>query len=344
MIINYKTLRGKNTFFVLCTSVAANALTSAILALLVLLGLIQSKFMMTIWVVIAFLITSAILGTIFASLMSKQLIKPLDELSRATQAVAKGDFSVRIDEPTNVQAINVLLNDFNKMAKELGSIEMFRSDFINNFSHEFKTPIVSICGFARQLEKGGLTEDEQKNYAHIIATNAEHLASMASSVLLMTKLENQEIVEGKEKYSLDNQIRDCILTMQNEWESKKIEFKVELDEVKFFGNKEIIGHIWANLIGNAIKFTPENGEIAIRMSENNNVVSVYVEDNGIGMSKEVLEHIFDKFYQGDKSHKTSGNGLGLPLTKRIVALCGGDISAQSTEGKGSIFRVDLPNY
>lgn len=343
MLNNYKTLRGKNTFFVLCTIVSANLLASVILALLIFLGIIQSKFMMTVWVPIAFLITSGILGTIFASFMSKQLIKPLDKLSQATQAVAKGDFSVRINEETNVQAINSLLNDFNKMSTELGSIEMFRSDFINNFSHEFKTPIVSICGFARQLEKGGLTEDEQKMYAHIIATNAEHLASMASSVLLMTKLDNQEIIEGKEQYSLDDQIRDCILTMQNEWESKNITLSVELDEVKFFGNKEMVRHIWSNLIGNAIKFTPENGEIAIRMNEENGVICLSVKDNGIGMSKEVLEHIFDKFYQGDKSHKTLGNGLGLPLTKRIVTLCGGDISAESKESKGSIFKVYLPN-
>ena len=343
MINSYKTLRGKNTFFALCTIVSANALTAAILSLLIFLGIIQSRFMMTFWVPIAFLITSAILGTVFASLMSKQLIKPLDKLSQATQAVAKGDFSIRIDEETNVQAVNSLLNDFNKMATELGSIEMFRSDFINNFSHEFKTPIVSICGFARQLEKGGLTEDEQKTYAHIIAKNAEHLASMASSVLLMTKLDNQEIIEGKEKYSLDDQIRDCILTMQNEWESKNIELSVELDEVEYFGNKEIVSHIWSNLIGNAIKFTPENGKIAIRMSEKNNVVSVEIEDNGIGMSKEVLEHIFDKFYQGDKSHKTFGNGLGLPLTRRIVTLCGGDIAVQSEENNGSVFKVYLPN-
>lgn len=343
MLNNYKTLRGKNTFFVLCIITCANIITSIIIALLIFLGLVQSRFMMTIWLPIAFLITSSILGTIFASFMSKQIIKPLDKLSQATQLVAKGDFSIRIEEETNVQAINVLLNDFNKMATELGSIEMFRSDFINNFSHEFKTPIVSICGFARQLEKGGLTEDEQKTYAHIIATNAEHLASMASSVLLMTKLENQEIVDGKEKYSLDDQIRDCILTMQNAWENKNIDLTVDLDEVEFFGNKEIVNHIWSNLIGNAIKFTPENGEIAIRMSEKDNIVSVSVEDNGIGMSKEVLEHIFDKFYQGDKSHKTFGNGLGLPLTKRVITLCGGDISVQSVEGKGSIFKVDLPN-
>ncbi len=343
MLNNYKTLRGKNTFFVLCTIVSANALTSAILALLIFLGLIQSRLMMTIWIPIAFLITSAILGTAFASIMSKQLIKPLDKLSQATQAVAKGDFSVRINEETNVQAINVLLNDFNKMATELGSIEMFRSDFINNFSHEFKTPIVSICGFAHQLEKGGLTEEEQRAYAHIIASNAEHLASMASSVLLLTKLDNQEIIEGKEKYSLDDQIRDCILTMQNEWERKKLTLTIDLEEIEYFGNKEIVSHIWSNIISNAIKFTPENGEISIKMGQSNNVISVSVQDNGIGMSKEVLEHIFDKFYQGDKSHKTFGNGLGLPLTRRIVTLCGGDISVQSEENKGSIFRVDLPN-
>ena len=131
--------------------------------------------------------------------------------------------------------------------------------------------------------------------------------------------------------------------MQNERESKNISLTVDLDEVVFFSNKEIVSHIWSNLIANAIKFTPENGKIAIKMSEKDNVVSVSVEDNGIGMSKEVLEHIFDKFYQGDKSHKTFGNGLGLPLTKRIVTLCGGDITVRSEEGKGSVFRVDLPN-
>ncbi len=339
----YKTLRGKITVFTLCTIVAANIITSLIIALLIAIGLVNSRFMMTIWLPIAFLITSGILGTVFASFMSKQIIKPLDRLSKATQKVAKGDFSIRLKEDTNVQAVNSLLENFNKMTAELGSIEMFRSDFINNFSHEFKTPIVSICGFARQLQKDGLTEEEQKNYARIIAGNAQHLASMSSSVLLLTKLDNQQIIEGKELYPLDDQIRSCILSMQTEWERKNINLTVELEQVNYFGNREIIGHIWSNIIANAIKFTHENGEITITMKETDNAVQVQIQDNGIGIDEDVMPHIFEKFYQGDSSHKTAGNGLGLPLVKRIIELCKGEIKVESVKDEGSIFTITLPN-
>ncbi|MBR5272627.1 MAG: HAMP domain-containing histidine kinase [Clostridia bacterium] len=339
----YKTLRSKITVFTLCAIIIANIITSLIIALLIAIGLVHSRFMMTIWLPIAFLITSGILGTALASIMSKQIIKPLDRLSKATQEVAKGDFSIRLKEDTNVQAVNSLLENFNKMAAELGSIEMFRSDFINNFSHEFKTPIVSICGFARQLQKDDLTEDEQKKYARIIASNAQHLASMSSSVLLLTKLDTQQIIEGKETYSLDNQIRGCILSMQSEWERKNIILTVDLAEVSYCGNREILGHIWSNLIANAIKFSHENGEITITMEEKDNAVHVRIQDNGIGIDKEIMPHIFEKFYQGDSSHKTSGNGLGLPLVKRIIELCKGEIKVESVKDEGSIFTITLPN-
>ena len=256
-------------------------------------------------------------------------------------------------ETSNPGVLRELLESFNTMTEELGGIEIFRNDFINNFSHEFKTPIVSIKGFAKQLRQDNLPKEQQQEYIDIIIKECERLSDMSSKILLLTKLENQQIITDKKDYSLDEQIRNCILLLEKQWDKKNIDFNVELAPAVFHGNEEMLSHVWLNLLDNAIKYSRENGEIYVSCRETRKITStsaggiekiteVKITDNGIGMGEATLKHIFEKFYQGDTAHSDSGNGLGLPLVKRIIELCGGRISVQSEKDKGTSFYIYLP--
>jgi signal transduction histidine kinase len=236
-----------------------------------------------------------------------------------------------------------LERNFNQMASDLDSIEIFRNDFTNNFSHEFKTPIVSIRGFARRLQSGNLTEEQKKEYIDIIVDESERLANMSTNVLLLTKLENQQIVSEKTSFSLDEQIRRCILLLEKDWANKNIEFNLDkLSDIQYNFNEEMLSHVWINLISNAIKFTNVDGIITISLEENENEVIFKIRDNGIGMDDQVKSRIFEKFYQGDKSHHSGGNGIGLNIASRIVTLAGGKIEVESEIDCGSEFTVILP--
>lgn len=294
---------------------------------------------------------SIVWGTLIAYFATKKFLKPINNMIKATKIVAKGDFNVRLPETSNIGVIRELLESFNKMAEELGGIEIFRNDFINNFSHEFKTPIVSIKGFAKQLRQDSLTAEQRTEYIGIIIKECERLSDMSSKVLLLTKLENQQIITGKKDFSLDEQIRNCILLLEKQWNKKNIAFNVELVPSVFYGNEEMTSHVWLNLLDNAIKYSRENGEISVSCREAKkmgpggsieNVTEVRITDKGIGMDEKTLKHIFEKFYQGDAARSDSGNGLGLPLVKRIVTLCGGRISIQSEKDKGTSFYIYLP--
>ncbi|MCL2815804.1 MAG: HAMP domain-containing histidine kinase [Oscillospiraceae bacterium] len=298
---------------------------------------------------------SVVLGTVIAYFASKKFLRPINNMIKATKIIAKGNFNVRLPGTSNVGVIRELIESFNKMAEELGGIEIFRNDFINNFSHEFKTPIVSIKGFARQLKQNSLfnnlTDEQRREYIDIIIKECERLSDMSTKVLLLTKLENQQIITGKKDYSLDEQIRNCILLLEKQWNKKNINFNVELAPVVFRGNEEMLSHVWLNLLDNAIKYSSEGGEISVGSREARkmnpagsieNVTEVKITDNGIGMDEKTLKHIFEKFYQGDAARSDSGNGLGLPLVKRIVSLCGGRISVQSEPEKGTSFYIYLP--
>ena len=295
-------------------------------------------------VITSSIISCIVLGTFLSFPVGRHLLKPLRELIAATKAVADGDFSVRVKtEEKHINELTELLNSFNKMTEELSGIEMFRNDFINNFSHEFKTPIVSIRGFAKQLQHGeNLTEDQKKEYIDIIVKESDRLSNMATNVLLLSKLENQQFVTDISEYDLDEQLRRCILLLQKQWTKKNIEILPELEPVKIHANEEMLSHLWINLLSNAVKFTLPGGQVQVRCNVDNDHIKVEVNDNGIGMSKETVHRIFDKFYQCDASHADSGNGLGLPLVKRIVELCGGEISVRSVKERGSSFVVKLP--
>ena len=249
--------------------------------------------------------------------MGRSKLRPMDDLVHAMHAVSQGDFSV-------------------------GSLELFRKDFINNFSHEFKTPIVSIRGFAKQLEREDLTEEQRKEYLDIIVSESDRLANMASNVLLLSKLENQTIVTDREDYRLDEQLRRCVLLLEKQWSEKDLELDLELEEVVYRGNEEMMNHVWVNLLNNAVKFSPAGGTLRVRLRREGNEAVCTVGDEGPGMDGDTRRRIFEKFYQGDTAHATEGNGLGLSLVKRIVDLCGGSIEVDSAPGRGSAFTVRLP--
>jgi signal transduction histidine kinase len=255
--------------------------------------------------------------------------------------VAKGDFLVSV-KGSNIPELESLAASFNKMVRELAGIEMLRTDFINNFSHEFKTPIVSIKGFAKLLKEDGVTGEEAKEYLDIIIQESQRLADLSTSVLYLSKVESIEIISEKEVYALDEQIRRAILILEPKWRAKNLLVDVDLENIDIYNNAPLLQQIWVNLLDNAIKFTDKGGELQVSLRRVNSSIQFCLRDNGVGIDEETKQHIFDKFYQGDTSHAVIGNGLGLTLVKKIVNLCNGHIEVESSLGKGSIFTVFLP--
>ena len=199
-----------------------------------------------------------------------------------------------------------------------------------------------IRGFAKQLQSEEITDAQKKEYLDIIVSESERLANMSTNVLLLSKLENQQIVSDRTDFYLDEQIRNSIILLEETWSGKNIELELELDEIKFNFNEEMLSHVWINLFSNAVKFTPENGKISCRLYSDGSNAVCKISDNGVGMDEETLSRIFEKFYQGDTSHKTRGHGIGLNIVKRVVTLARGSIDAQSVKGQGSTFVVTLP--
>lgn len=295
--------------------------------------------------VMAMAFTWIAVGVIIVTSTQRIWFTRVTKISQGMREIANGNYKVRVaekDKKETVTELGDLERTFNQMSSELDGIEMFRSDFINNFSHEFKTPIVSIRGFARRLQDEKLTEEQRKEYIDIIVKESERLSTMAQNVLLLTKLENQNIVSEKTEFYLDEQIRGAILLLEKNWNEKELELDLDLDEIKYVFNEEMMSHVWINLISNAIKFTPHGGSLACSLKKRENCVTVTIKDSGCGMSEDVMERIFEKFYQGDSSHATAGNGIGLNIVKRIVTLANGEISVESKLGEGSTFTVILP--
>lgn len=295
--------------------------------------------------VIASVASSIIIGSLLSFIIGGIILKPLSELIEATKRVSEGDYTARVEmgwsERHTIKELSALIRRFNEMAKELRNTELFRKDFISSFSHEFKTPLASIRGFARQLYVGGLTPEQQREFSKIILDETEYLSALSANTLLLTSLENRDIVSEKKSFSLDEQLRGCMLRLEPQWSEKDIEIDMEqMEDISLYWNEQLLAHVWNNLFDNAVKFTDEGGCIRVSCTRENGGVVVTVSDNGCGISPEALPHIFDKFYQEDSSHATKGNGLGLPLAKRIVELYGGTISAQSAE-KGAVFVVRL---
>ncbi|WP_455716352.1 HAMP domain-containing sensor histidine kinase, partial [Anaerosporobacter sp.] len=277
---------------------------------------------------IAFGISSIIIGTIVATIFSRIPLKPVNTIINGMNKLASGDYKTRIDLghiPISLE----ISNSFNTLACELENTEMLRSDFVNNFSHEFKTPIVSICGFAKLLQKESITKEQQKEYLDIIVEESTRLSEMATKVLNLTKVENQNILTDITCFNLSEQIRNCILILENKWSKKGLTIVADFDEYMTDACEELLKQVWINLVDNAIKFSPENGEIHIVITKLTDKITVSIKNNGPEMSEEEITRIFDKFWQGDTSHTSEGNGIGLSIARRIVQLHKGTISVES---------------
>lgn len=283
---------------------------------------------------------SIIIATVISGVISKRVLSPVRALSRATEEVAKGDFSVSVDIPKDYE-FGFLTENFNKMVHELNSIETIRNDFVSNVSHEIKTPLASIQGFAKLLQDNNFSEEEKKEFTDIIISESTRLSKLTSNILKLSKIENQEINTKKVEYSLDEQIRCAILIMEQEWSRKNINLDIDLEEVNIVENEDLLQQVWINLIGNAIKFTEDGGEVSIKLVDFKDKIEVEISDSGIGMTEDIQRHMFDKFYQGDRSHLSEGNGLGLSLAKRIIDICSGKIYIKSELGVGTTITIEL---
>jgi len=284
---------------------------------------------------------SLVTGTILARVAGGRFLRQIKELADATKQVAAGDFSVRLRRGKS-RELELITDSFNEMVKELENIETLRSDFVSNISHEFKTPITSIRGFARQLKKETLTEEQRAEYLDIILSESERLSRLSSNVLLLSRLESTEKSFERTEYSLDEQMRRTVLLLEPQLQKKALETNIALEAVRITTCEEMLSHLWINLLENAIKFSPVGGTIEITLKTTGEAVVVDVRDVGIGMDDDDIKRIFDKFYQGDRSRATEGTGLGLSLVKRILELENGTIDVVSEQGTGTCFTVTLP--
>lgn len=287
------------------------------------------------------LLASGIVSIIFTIIATEKSHKELNDFLDAINKVAEGDFSVKLDAKKS-KVLNLIYLSFNQMVDELNSVQILRNDFISSFSHEFKTPIVSIRGFAKLAKMPDITTEERNEYLDIIITEINRLVSLSNSTLLLTNLESKELIIEKEQYNLDEQIRESIVLLQDKWEEKNINFNLELDEVVYNGNKDLLQQLWINIIDNAIKFSDFKSNINVSLDSKEDFVEVKITDEGIGMNEETLKQIFNKFYQQDPARQSEGIGLGLSISKRIVDLTEGQISAISEIDKGTTFTILLP--
>jgi len=284
-----------------------------------------------------------IVGSVITFFLSRIPLIPVNNLLNIMKRVASGDFSPRISLPSpwnRIPGLAELSQSFNAMAAELEGTEMLRSDFINNFSHEFKTPIVSIAGFAELLGREALTE-RQAEYVAIIGEESRRLSTMATNVLNLSRLEAQSILKDAECFNLSEQLRDSILLLAGSWEKKKIEFSLDFHEHYIVGNLEMLKHVWLNLIDNAIKFSPPGGTVELSVSDYLDFIQVTVANTGPEIPEEKREKIFSKFYQADESHASLGSGVGLSIVKKVIELHQGSVSVQSENGI-NIFIVRIP--
>lgn len=271
--------------------------------------------------------------------------KPVKKILDTTEKITDGDFSVRIEEKrsfSNHNEFDTIIENLNKMAEELGSIETLRTDFISNVSHELKTPLAAMQNYATLLKTPDLSEEKRQEYATAIMNSTKRLSDLITNILKLNKLENQQIFPEFKEYDLSEQLCECLLNFEAVWEKKNIEIETDMAEnILVYSNPELLSLVWNNLLSNAFKFTEGGGKVSVSLTADGDYISVSVKDTGCGMTKNTGNHIFDKFYQGETSHFVQGNGLGLALVKRVVDIVKAQISVQSEVGVGSTFTVTM---
>ena len=288
------------------------------------------------------LLLTLLFGTIDHIRRKIMVDRPVQIITQATEQIMQGDFSVRVRpmHGAGMEGFNQIGMAINAMAQELSGTETLRTDFIANVSHELKTPLAVMGNYAAMLQRPGITEDEKNEYAKAISEAARKLAQLITNILKLNKLENQQIFPQPKEFDLSEQLCECLLVFEDAWEAKNLEIETDIqDDVRIKSDPELLSLVWNNLISNAVKFTPDGGSIGLSLKTQGSSVVVQVRDTGCGMKPEVGQHIFEKFYQGDTSHATQGNGLGLALVKRVVDILNGEIGVQSVYGQGSTFTV-----
>lgn len=294
-----------------------------------------------VFILLLYLVSAGVASAV-TYFVTRQILKPIEALSEVSLEVAKGNFDVTCDEVTNIEELDTVIENFNGMAKELSSTETLREDFVANVSHEFKTPLAAMEGYATLLSDEELSDVERKEYASRILQSVRRLSELTGNILLISKLENGTYKLAPATFRLDEEMREAILELESEWVKKEIDLDIDLAELTVESAEGLLHELWINLIGNAIKYSHPGGRVAVRLEKDGDYFRAVVADNGIGMKEDVKKHIFEKFYQGDTSHKSDGNGLGLALSWRIVKALGGGITVESEEGRGTVFTVRLP--
>ena len=296
------------------------------------------------WILLAFAVSCFVVSAVITFFSSKIPLKPVNRFINHINRLASGDYKARlqVSEPWRKHpTIAELFDSVNRLSEELERTEMLRSDFINNFSHEFKTPIVSITGFAKLLKRGNLDDEQKTEYLSIIEEESVRLSKLATNVLNLTKVENQTILTDVATFNLSEQLRSCILLLDEKWERKSLEFNVEFGEYDIDANEELLKQIWINLLDNAVKFSPVGGTIALAIRDGQDWLAVSITNSGGEISPENQKRIFNKFYQADESHASEGNGIGLAIVKLVTDLHGGSVSV-SCDGGTTTFTVELP--
>ncbi len=294
--------------------------------------------------VVWLVIIGLFLGSSTTLFLVRFLSTPITTLNDAMKEVAGGNFDVRLDTTKGFSELREMSESFNTMTKGLQATETLQSDFVSNVSHEFKTPINAIEGYATLLLDTELSaSEESKEYAEKILFNTKRLSSLVGNILLLSKLENQGIPSKASVYRLDEQIRQSILFLEPRWIERDTELDVELERIEYMGNEALLSHVFDNLIANAIKFGPRGGTVRLCLYSSDEGAVFTVEDEGEGIPKESIDRVFNKFYQSDTSHKSEGNGLGLALVSRILEVEGGSVKAENLPTRGAKFTVILPN-
>lgn len=291
---------------------------------------------------LSLLVVSSVASGLMSYFIGRRVLTPMVKLSRASKEVARGNFNITVSDSSKLEEVQSTFRSFNAMVRELNSNATLSSDFIANVSHEFKTPLTAVEGYAMLLQDSGLTEAERAEYLDKILLNTHRLTTLVGNILMLSKLESKPLPDQCAVFRLDEQIRQAVVILEPQWAEKQITFNAVLDEVSLRGCEGLLSHVWTNLIGNAIKFSDVGQELELRLLEQTECVVVTVTDHGCGMTPEVKARVFEKFYQGDPSHKANGNGLGLALVQRIVELSQGVVEVDSEPNRGSTFRVILP--
>lgn len=285
---------------------------------------------------------SVVVGGAITKFITRSFIDPITQLGKAMKEVANGNFQVTAQCRSRLKEVNDIYASFNLMVKELGATETLQTDFISNVSHEFKTPINAIEGYASLLQDHQQSQAEQDAYIEKILFNTHRLSTLTGNILLLSKINNQSIHPQRTVFRLDEQVRQAIVALEQKWTEKDIDFDVELDKISYSGYESLLIHVWSNLIDNAIKFDPHGGMIALRLRQEDGFAVFTIDDNGPGVAPEDQERVFHKFYQSDSSRVMDGNGLGLPLVKKIVEFSGGTVTLENLPEAGCRFTVRLP--